>query len=242
MRTLIYKRTHKGDPDKMGCFGIWDCMGRLRNMAFDAVIGVGGTGAQPEAQGISYKINWIGVGAHKTKPNATMFPAWRGPFVTFDHFVLFENKGVDFWCVAPILARRMYAAKGPRFLLLLTHQGAHPDSFQACNHFLHLVRSGGRPWAGPKFRSRVAVGAIPTDFSWNFNPDTNEWESVRRMAEGSDDAVEFSSPSKTVAEDPLRDLIEKDFPGLLAQGGGWAGLQKGTPGSRLCVGPCHSPL
>ena len=117
MRTLIYKRTHKGDPDKMGCFGIWDCMGRLRNMAFDAVIGVGGTGAQPEAQGISYKISWIGVGAHKTKPNATMFPAWRGPFVTFDHFVLFENKGVDFWCVAPILARRMYAAKGPRFLL-----------------------------------------------------------------------------------------------------------------------------
>ena len=71
----------------------------------------------------------------------------------------------------------------------------------------------------------VAVGAIPTDFSWNFNPDTNEWESVRGIPEGSDDAVEFSSPSKTVAEDTLRDLIEK-----------------GTPGLRLCVGPCHSPL
>jgi hypothetical protein len=43
VRTLIYKRTHSGDSDKMGCFGIWDCMGRLRNMAFDAVIGVGGS-------------------------------------------------------------------------------------------------------------------------------------------------------------------------------------------------------
>jgi hypothetical protein len=30
MRTLVYTRTHKGDPDKTGCFGIWDCMGKLR--------------------------------------------------------------------------------------------------------------------------------------------------------------------------------------------------------------------
>jgi hypothetical protein len=150
MRTLIYKRTHKGDPDKMGCFGIWDCMGRLRNMAFDAVIGVGGTGAQPEAQGISYKINWIGVRAHKTKPNATMFPGWRGPFVTFDHFVLFENKGVDFWCVAPILARRMYAAKGPRFLL---------DDFTSAEwaeirRVLKMAIAAGRPSRGKPSQSR----------------------------------------------------------------------------------------
>lgn len=40
------------------------------------------------------------------------------------------------------------------------------------------------------------------------------------MPEGSDEAVELSSPSKTAAEDALRDLIENEFPGLLAQGGG----------------------
>jgi hypothetical protein len=38
MRTLIYKRTHTGDPDASGCFGIFDCMGRVRALDFDAVI------------------------------------------------------------------------------------------------------------------------------------------------------------------------------------------------------------
>ena len=40
MQTLIYKRTHKGDPDKQGRFGIHDCMGRVRSRDFDAVIGM----------------------------------------------------------------------------------------------------------------------------------------------------------------------------------------------------------
>jgi hypothetical protein len=76
-----------------------------------------------------------------------------------------------------------------------------------------------RPWAGPEFRSQIAVGAIPTNFSWNFDPDNQEWEIVRGMPEGMDDVVEFSSPSKAAAEDALRNLIEKEFPGLLAQEG-----------------------
>ena len=42
MRTLIYKRTHPGDPDEKGRFGICDCMGRVRAWDFEAVIGVGG--------------------------------------------------------------------------------------------------------------------------------------------------------------------------------------------------------
>jgi hypothetical protein len=33
MRTLIYKRTHTGDPDANGCFGIYDCMGRVRALS-----------------------------------------------------------------------------------------------------------------------------------------------------------------------------------------------------------------
>ena len=49
MRTFIYKRTHKGDPDKRGRFGINDCMGRDRSFDFNAVIGVGGIGIQAKA-------------------------------------------------------------------------------------------------------------------------------------------------------------------------------------------------
>ena len=41
MRILTYKRTHKGDPDNRGVFGINDCMGAIRNRKFDAVVGIG---------------------------------------------------------------------------------------------------------------------------------------------------------------------------------------------------------
>jgi hypothetical protein len=42
MNTLVYKRTHTGDPDESGIFGIHDCMGQVRGWNFGAVIGVGG--------------------------------------------------------------------------------------------------------------------------------------------------------------------------------------------------------
>lgn len=102
--------------------------------------------------------------------------------------------------------------------MLLTHQGALHDSFQTGYYFLHLVRSGGRPWAGPEFSARGRCGGIPMDFSWNFNPDTNEWEIVRGMPQGSDDAVEFSSPSGTAAEDGRRRLRPARKRGLPARG------------------------
>lgn len=111
MRTLIYKRTHKGDPDKNGCFGVWDCMGRVRNRRFDAVIGVGGIGSQATAQGIARKVNWIGIGAHRKTSIGD-----RGPQITFDHFALYEAKGKKLRSIAPILARRFYAMNGPRLL------------------------------------------------------------------------------------------------------------------------------
>ena len=76
-----------------------------------------------------------------------------------------------------------------------------------------------RPFAGPQFRSQIAVGGIPTNFSWNFNLDNNEWEIVKAMPEGTEDLVEFSNPSKAAAENALRQLIERDYPGLLPQGG-----------------------
>jgi hypothetical protein len=54
MRTLIYKRTHTGDPDpESGVFGNRDCMGTVRGRRFDAVIGIGGIGSMPKRQGIA---------------------------------------------------------------------------------------------------------------------------------------------------------------------------------------------
>ena len=76
-----------------------------------------------------------------------------------------------------------------------------------------------RPWGGPGTRTQISVAGIPTNFSWNVNPENNEWEIVKAMPDGTDDVVEFSSQSKQAAEDALQRLIERDYPGLLAQGG-----------------------
>lgn len=111
MRTFIYKRTHKGDPDSQGWFGNEDCMGSLRSCEFDAVVGIGGICELAKVQGISRKLNWIGVGPRKRAQNGK-----RGPFVAFEHFVLFEDRGIDFSTIAPRLARRLLFAKAARFL------------------------------------------------------------------------------------------------------------------------------
>jgi hypothetical protein len=102
IRTLVYKRTHKGDPDAHGRFGIEDCMGSVRQRDFDAVIGVGGISSWPRAQGIDGKVNWVGIG-----PRKTPLAGGRGPLVTFERFVLFEEAGPDFGSMAPMLAKRM---------------------------------------------------------------------------------------------------------------------------------------
>jgi hypothetical protein len=106
MRTLIYKRTHPGDPDASGCFGIHDCMGQVRAWDFDSVIGVGGFGAEPTAHGLEGKVNWIGVGAQKH-----LRSGGRGPLVTFKRFVLYEDEGPEFAGLAPKLAQRLYERK-----------------------------------------------------------------------------------------------------------------------------------
>jgi hypothetical protein len=103
MRTLIYKRTHPGDPDRQGRFGIEDCMGQVRTWRFDAVIGVGGIGSEPRSHGLDGKVNWIGIGPHRVGT------ARRGPVLTFDHFWLRESDGPSFWRLAQHLAERMYS-------------------------------------------------------------------------------------------------------------------------------------
>lgn len=102
MRILVYKRTHPGDPDSSGRFGIQDCMGTVRRRVFDAVIGVGGIGAEAASHAIDGKVNWVGIGP-------TAFErGLRGPVVTFDRFLLLESRGPSFVDLAPRLSRRMY--------------------------------------------------------------------------------------------------------------------------------------
>ncbi len=102
MNILVYKRTHVGDPGPDGCFGVYDCMGAVRDRDYGAVIGIGGIGLEAKSHGIAGTVNWIGVGPHKT------YTGKRGPEVTFDHFVFYGCDGADFAEHAPLLAKRMY--------------------------------------------------------------------------------------------------------------------------------------
>lgn len=106
MKILTYKRTHTGDPDSLGRFGINDCMGQVRNYDFDAVIGVGGIGNEAKCDNIDGKVNWIGLNPKKTKHSNG-----RGLLVEFEKFVLFESRGPLLNNIAPQLARRMYQGK-----------------------------------------------------------------------------------------------------------------------------------
>ena len=124
MRILTYKRTHVGDPDASGKFGINDCMGRVRNWDFDAVIGVGGTGVEPRANGIDCRVTWVGLG-----PTWSPHPQGYGVVVTFDHFRLLDGEGPSLQTLAPLLARRMYEGKAR--VLLKSYSSAEKAEAEA---------------------------------------------------------------------------------------------------------------
>ncbi len=110
MRTLIYKRTHSGDPDPhTGVFGNHDCMGMMRGWRFDAVIGIGGAGSEPQRHAIAYKLTWIGIGPRR-------LDAGPKPRLAFKHFLYFGERGKLLKKIAPNLAKRMYR-KNVRFLI-----------------------------------------------------------------------------------------------------------------------------
>lgn len=111
MRTLIYKRTHPGDPGPEGEFGIHGCMGQVRTWGFEAVVGVGGMDAEPKSHGLAGKVNWIGIG-----PRRRAGAAKRAPIITFDHFLFFGSDGPSFLKLAPQLAPRIYS-KNVRVLM-----------------------------------------------------------------------------------------------------------------------------
>lgn len=103
MRVLIYKRTHKHDPDEKGIFGIEDCMGRTRNWNYDAVIGIGAKSVWKDHTGIKYKINWIGL-----EPKRISSVKKRGDMVVFAHFALYEEEGKNIEEHYPNLFDYMY--------------------------------------------------------------------------------------------------------------------------------------
>jgi hypothetical protein len=103
MRVLVYKRTHDGDPDSEGRFGIHDCMGEIRGRSFEAVIGIGGKGKDAIKSGVCGKINWIGITPHKTTDPETGYL-----IVTFAKFKFFGTEGARLRQVALNLAKRMY--------------------------------------------------------------------------------------------------------------------------------------
>jgi hypothetical protein len=103
MRILIYKRTHSGDPDpKTGVFGNHDCMGTVRGWPFDAVIGIGGVGREPQRYRIAGKLTWIGIGPQAIGYNG------RGPQLIFRHFRCPGEDGPLLRTNYPTLASRMY--------------------------------------------------------------------------------------------------------------------------------------
>lgn len=158
MRVLIYKRTHRGDPDASGTFGINDCMGRVRDFAYDAVVGIGGIGREPRACGIGGKINWIGIGPHKVPA-----PSKKAPLVTFDHFLLYDTHGPDFVSVAPNLAKRIYD-HNVRFLLdKMTPQEQNEAA---------AIASRAYPAPPSRGRLRRASGAWKTDLCEAAMPNT----------------------------------------------------------------------
>lgn len=101
-RTLVYKRTHCGDPDPVtGVFGNHDCMGSVRGWSFDAVIGAGGCGHEPMQNNIARKLTWMGIGPHKSGDVVR-------PQVTLDHCLYYGEGGPLLEQLAPELARHLY--------------------------------------------------------------------------------------------------------------------------------------
>jgi hypothetical protein len=129
IRILTYKRTHTGDPDEQGRFGINDCMGKVRDSDYDAVIGVGGVGKEAQSKEIDGKITWIGV-----NPTKEEIKGMRGSIVTFENFVLFDQNGPFLHELAPNLAKRIYEGR-VRHLL----KGYTPEEYEEAKELLRIA-------------------------------------------------------------------------------------------------------
>jgi len=92
MRIMVYVMTHLDDPcEKKRQWGVSDCMGKKRDCAYDAVIGIGGVGAEAKKNDISGKLVWVA--RHPKKEYAEKS---RGPLVSFEQgdFVYYGRNGI----------------------------------------------------------------------------------------------------------------------------------------------------
>ena len=131
---LIYKRTHIGDPDQEGIFGINECMGRVRSWEYDAVIGVGGKKPWQGSEQIACKINYIGLGVKKYSAN----PKDGWPYVTFEKFCLYNEKDLFVKDIAPKLYEYMYEDANVR---LVKSDSLPPDIYCEVRKILKLVEN-----------------------------------------------------------------------------------------------------
>jgi hypothetical protein len=109
MATLVYKMTHKGDPDSnLGFWGVEDCMGQVRGYEFDAVIGIGGRSWWTNQTSRTGEIVWIGLGPEIVAQGK------RGPVLRFAHFRYFQEGELMLRKIAPNLVK---ATQNCRFRL-----------------------------------------------------------------------------------------------------------------------------
>src|SRR5438105_13078156 len=104
MDTLVYKMTHKGDPDpEFGFWGVEDCMGQIRGYDFDAVIAIGGRSWWADQTGRTGEIVWIGL-----NPQVMAVKGKRGPLIRFAHFRYFREGDLMLRTIAPNLSKAMH--------------------------------------------------------------------------------------------------------------------------------------
>ncbi|MCA9110726.1 MAG: hypothetical protein KDA52_12305 [Planctomycetaceae bacterium] len=130
-RILLYKRTHEGDPDPAtGRFGVYNCMGRVRDQDFDAVIGIGGKGPEAIRNGLAGVVNWIGVGASKSRERCRFGD--RVTMVRFEMFRYLVSEAVDVREVPTRLSKLMYDGKVRHIII----DERFPDELREANNLI----------------------------------------------------------------------------------------------------------
>jgi hypothetical protein len=155
MNTLVYKRTHTGDPNRSGVFGCHDCMGQVRRRNFDAVIGVGGKRPDRGHEDIAFKITWIGLGPSKTE---AADPRFRGPLVEFERFVLWDQDGPELRTLAPRLFRHLFEDAVSNSRRAVMSESLSADLREEITNILRLAetRRNDAPW------NTDGVSSLPT--------------------------------------------------------------------------------
>ena len=108
LNILVYRRTHKGDPNENGIFGINDCMKSVRDWNYDAVIGIGGVAPWHEDREIAKKVNWIGINPAPHDPLFYGSDTFGGKWITFEKFLLLDGNGPLVEDCAPKLYKYMF--------------------------------------------------------------------------------------------------------------------------------------